>query len=561
MSEAAQTVETATARMNTSFSRVGPAWEEATHEAAFSTREAREAVRGLGEEIGVHMPRFVSSFVSDLGGVGPALAAAFTPIAVIGLAKVLYEAGKAAFEFYDNIVNLKKELEALDEIEAKLTDDMISLSNSIVKGNVKLAELSGGPIAGAKASVSTLGQEIMDLGKLMDVNGEQFKELGLAAKSSLREFLVPTQAADFADTLTRVGLEIKRVQSLLLNTEAGTTEYENLQEALSGLSAFYDVLALKVQRFNQEVQIAAAEQVKAEKEAADKAIKEADRKAKEAARLSHERAIAELNDLERVQKEEAKILAERAKENAEFDKGVLAEIKKKDEEIVKSGEKSLAEADTAQDKALAQDKQILKQREKPWNDLFNTIDRGMDQMVRGVFTGTLNIGQAFARMGGDIISSTAAWLTKVLAKHAEHWLLINVIEKNSMLQSLTDFITGTSAKQVANTGSNVAMITSDAGLAGAAAFTSVMAGLPFPANVATAPGVAAASVAAVLSNLTLASAEGGMKTVPSDMLALVHANESIIPADYASGLRNLVSGGGATQSAGAVHFQIGRAHV
>ena len=58
---------------------------------AFSTREAREAVRGLGEEIGVKMPRFVSSFVSDLGVVGPALAMAFTPIAVIGLASVLSE--------------------------------------------------------------------------------------------------------------------------------------------------------------------------------------------------------------------------------------------------------------------------------------------------------------------------------------------------------------------------------------------------------------------------------------------------------------------------------------
>ena len=50
---------------------------------------AREALRGLGEEIGVHLPRFVSSYLASLGPVAGIASAAFAPIAVIGLVEVI----------------------------------------------------------------------------------------------------------------------------------------------------------------------------------------------------------------------------------------------------------------------------------------------------------------------------------------------------------------------------------------------------------------------------------------------------------------------------------------
>jgi hypothetical protein len=56
---------------------------------ASSARESREAIRGLGEEIGVHMPRFVSSWISSLGPVSGIMSSAFSTIAVIGLVEVL----------------------------------------------------------------------------------------------------------------------------------------------------------------------------------------------------------------------------------------------------------------------------------------------------------------------------------------------------------------------------------------------------------------------------------------------------------------------------------------
>ena len=63
--------------------------------------EARHAIRGLGEEMGLHMPRFVSSWLTSLGGVAPVMAMAFAPIAVLGFIHVLAEIPEKLHEGLD----------------------------------------------------------------------------------------------------------------------------------------------------------------------------------------------------------------------------------------------------------------------------------------------------------------------------------------------------------------------------------------------------------------------------------------------------------------------------
>ena len=70
---------------DTSFGKMG----EGARSVTGNTRETREALRGLGEEIGVTMPRFVSSWLASLGPVSGIMSVAFAPIAVIGLIEVL----------------------------------------------------------------------------------------------------------------------------------------------------------------------------------------------------------------------------------------------------------------------------------------------------------------------------------------------------------------------------------------------------------------------------------------------------------------------------------------
>ena len=71
------------------FAGMGEAASNAARRSVSETTEARHAIRGLGEEIGVRMPRFVGSWLASLGPVAGVMSAAFVPIAVIGLVEVL----------------------------------------------------------------------------------------------------------------------------------------------------------------------------------------------------------------------------------------------------------------------------------------------------------------------------------------------------------------------------------------------------------------------------------------------------------------------------------------
>jgi hypothetical protein len=254
------------AAVNAEAAKLGPTLQPVQHisEQTFNNIEggalrARESAALLGEEFGVKIPRALRGTIAEAAGIGPIFSAAFSGLAIIGFTEIIIEAGKKVFEFYENVVNLKSEFEALDKIEKQLGQGLLSLSNELVNGNTRLIEFSSGAVAGAQARVAAFGLEIVDLGKLIDTSGKEFNDLGIAAKAALQEFLIPTQMKDLPDTLKNVGLEIKRFKRLLLNTDEGTTDNLALQEGLRALSSLYDTLSLKVQLFNQNVAIGSKE--------------------------------------------------------------------------------------------------------------------------------------------------------------------------------------------------------------------------------------------------------------------------------------------------------------
>ena len=99
---------------------------------------------------------------------------------------------------------------------------------------------------------------------------------------------------------------------------------------------------------------------------------------------------------------------------------------------------------------------------------------------------------------------------------------------------------GKSSKVAQTIVTNDAIITSEAGAAGAAAFASVMESVPFPANIAIAPGVMAAAIGTSLSNLALGSAAKGA-VLNEDMLVQAHAQEMILPEKLSIGLQNMIA--------------------
>src|SRR5271163_3367812 len=84
--------------MNDAAKAARSSFQEIKHDAdemgrgvGYSTGEARHSVMLLGEEFGVHLPRGITTFISSLGPIGPALEAAFPFLAIALGATLLIE--------------------------------------------------------------------------------------------------------------------------------------------------------------------------------------------------------------------------------------------------------------------------------------------------------------------------------------------------------------------------------------------------------------------------------------------------------------------------------------
>lgn len=184
--------------------------------------------------------------------------------------------------------------------------------------------------------------------------------------------------------------------------------------------------------------------------------------------------------------------------------------------------------------------QLAAQQQSEWNTVFATINRPLASFTSTMLHGTENISLAFRRMGNQLLISTVSSLEQVALKWAEHWLIVNVLQKSALAQQLADIATGNAAKHAIQSAANVSSVIGSAGVAGAAAFASVMAALPFPINVATAPEVSAAALGEALSFTTIASqATGGFTTGTG--LVMMHPNEVTMPADVSASFRRIMS--------------------
>ena len=84
-------------------------------------RESKASLALMGEEIGVHIPRHIRGFISSMPGVGAALSAAFSGIAVVVLIGVIVEAIKKVVEFHENLEKLREAPEQIQAEFARLT--------------------------------------------------------------------------------------------------------------------------------------------------------------------------------------------------------------------------------------------------------------------------------------------------------------------------------------------------------------------------------------------------------------------------------------------------------
>jgi hypothetical protein len=616
----AETIATATESINAlggASSRAVPGMQQlssATDQATRSITEARLAAQLLGHEVGVQMPRALTTVLARSATLGPALNAAFSGIAIAGFIELAVIAGDklsklisdtfiftdAQKTLYTQLVADNQKLVALEELHQKALRDIAVVGLPLVEQQRLRARWAKEDREGLAATLKAKEQEL-------DVERQTLRALQQKKEAQSPEFeagtgipQVPTddfdkQIEQQESKITALSSSVAVLRSqyqlagdaveaaqkkfsatALKDSEKAATKYQAAMEKLarelrhiSDEQERLDVITRKLaddeSEFGQKSANAEAvadakelgERQAAEREFQQGRIDDAKQasltvveveqdKVKELFRLgkvSADQQAQQLNALEsqklniekqylqtrideilgRLNSDDAKTYQEDLKEWSKL----LSDKQKAEDAYQKNREKNVNNAATTE--------------EKVWTKLTSKINAAFDQSIKGLISGTENFGTAFARLFDNLLADFVGFLAKQALKWAENHLLMLALH-SSFLTNILGLDTANNAVKTAENATAAGLqVTQQAGVAGAGAFASVIAGLPFPLNVATAPGVMAAAIGTTLSNLTLASAAGGWD-VPKDSLAMVHANEMILPANISAGLKGLIGG-------------------
>ncbi len=220
------------------------------------------------------------------------------------------------------------------------------------------------------------------------------------------------------------------------------------------------------------------------------------------------------------------------------------------------------EGTAAYDKSLtamaALDKQHAAESEKTWTGVTNTITNAMDQMLSGILRGTQTWQQALTKLFDNMALS----FIEDIAKMGVQWA-VKQAEKLALETATDTAVTAEhTAMNTANSASDAALsispeVMKHAGSAAAAVYDDV-AQIPYVGWI-LAPPAAAAAFAAVAA---FSSFDTGAWSLPSDMLAMVHQGEMIIPADVAGQIRgsgsvpSFASGAGSASGGGGIQINM-----
>jgi hypothetical protein len=552
----AREITAALGETNVALNETGPAAERA----ATGVNNARAAMMGLNRELGLGGNRALSTFIQQSEMLGPILNKAFTGIAIVGFIQLAILAGDKLSElitktwiFTDAQKALAGELQADNQKAVaqlaerqRLERDLQLVGKSRAEQERMSAQWAKEDAAGINSQLQTQLQALA--AATAKANQERTARDQLQAQLAIIDTMANTNEKELA--IRKQGLTMGAADS---NVEAADQAVQRLSASVRDLRAQFGNAALAAEGMARKAGIEATKE-------AEKAAKEQERLEKQKEAETHRRIIAELNDEERLAKERIKIAEFDAETTKEFNKNIEQEEKKIDAQILADKKFVLEEIVKAQERYLKTQERLAKEAAKPWAEMFKSITSGMDSMIKGILQGTQSLTQAFSRLGTDLLVIMTEALGKILLKHIAHWIAVHIIEKSAALQSLATLITGNAAKQAATSVTNVATVTSEAAVAGAAGFASAMLALPFPINVSVAPGVGAAAFATGMAYAPIASAAGGWNIVPADnTLAILHKDEKVLTAGEASLVRNFTGSGG--QGGGEIHIHMGDVHA
>jgi hypothetical protein len=250
-------------------------------------------------------------------------------------------------------------------------------------------------------------------------------------------------------------------------------------------------------------------------------------------------------------------LAERVKrlkevEEAEYRVAVTAAFKEKDAAVDSHDTVKTAEADKKiQELAAAYNMAMekinidgAKKSEKPWDQYFQSLESNFNRSINSMITGQEKFGKAVQSMWRGFVTDSLQALEHV----AEQWLVKHVImaavHKMFTVQNAAVDTSAKAAEVAVNNAANIAMATSDVGMAAATAFAEAMAEIPFPANLVAAPTIAANVIATGAPFVAMASAARGADLPGENTMIFAHPREMVLPESLANVVRSVAAQGG-----------------
>lgn len=201
------------------------------------TSEARGSLMLLGEEIGVHIPRHLQSFISQLPGVNAALTAAFNSVAVLALLEIIVKVIEKIKEVSEASAQAAAAQKAFNEQMEEYTTKSDAAAESISKIGDQLTKLTSG-IAGR----STVGNAISGIfGEIGDAVQRDlpaladFVEMFAKGDEKAKAFVATAQA--FTERLKDIEKTDGPVAALKAVTDELTELYNGSNRARADVAA------------------------------------------------------------------------------------------------------------------------------------------------------------------------------------------------------------------------------------------------------------------------------------------------------------------------------------
>jgi hypothetical protein len=280
-----------------------------------SSNEARGSLALIGEEIGVHIPRHIRGFITGLPGVGTALNAAFTAVAVIALIEVI---AKAIEKIQAIREALRQQGEAVEQINASTQALNVRGQAALDELKAKFVGITEGPLAEMEYKLTHVHEQLQAL-KLGDELQKSFDDLGkkvgsgaffqIGAGTGLKDFqeftkqlqtILTTQGRPAAleavrDELAKISVETRNLQDE--SEHEGAVSKFVTDNKIASLERYQAALINIRNQIDNNIQ--ASDQERADQEAEyDKKREEAAEKAAEKIEKQHQKELDQLQQLQ-----------------------------------------------------------------------------------------------------------------------------------------------------------------------------------------------------------------------------------------------------------------------